>query len=158
MSSRLRGKDSEDEWQSIPEEWLKDGEESGEENGLRRSKRKGREVDTTAAEEAVLNDVSDLTSLSELSDMPEMDDEEEEEEDYSEAEEEEEVKEEEESTPPLELDFSTPDKEVWETVSTLLLWFLRANNFLQGLCDDRRLGRIPEAVREFQVQDREDFL
>ncbi|KAF8581073.1 hypothetical protein K439DRAFT_256606 [Ramaria rubella] len=120
VSSRLRGKEEEEIWQPIPEEWLK--EESNDDGNERPNgshfteKEKGKDVEFKKGLTS-LDDGSELTSLSDLTELPS---ETEGEEDSKE----EEVDEEEESSPSTPLpDPSSSNEESWETVcATLTEW------------------------------------
>jgi hypothetical protein len=117
VSTRLRGKEEEEVWQPIPEEWLKeestpDGAGVPDEDHSSKSKGKGKEVE--AKEEPALkalDDISELTSLSDLSDIEE---------------EAKEADEDEDSTPAPLPDFSSSSEEVWETVRGFILQFMSA--------------------------------
>ncbi|KAF8518471.1 hypothetical protein JB92DRAFT_2902655 [Gautieria morchelliformis] len=81
VSSRLRGREEEEIWQSIPEDWLKEVAENDAakaENAdqlSRKAKGKGTKVETEIALKS-LDDMSELTSLSDLSEHPETEEEE----------------------------------------------------------------------------------
>ncbi|GJJ08665.1 hypothetical protein Clacol_002884 [Clathrus columnatus] len=124
-SSRLRGK--EEEWQEIPEEWLKESQTQVS-NGKKRENNKGKEEEFGPEEEGdqsneksaleLIDDGSELTSLSDLS---ELSNEGMEEHNIDVGEDDDEYKEgvdaqEEEHSPSPVHDYSTPEKEVWKTV------------------------------------------
>jgi hypothetical protein len=113
VSSRLRGREEEEIWQAIPEEWLKEVAEDDAamaENG-NQSSRKARGKDTKVKTEMALkslDDMSELTSLSDLSEHPET-----EEEEMNEDEDEDSTS---EPTPTPDFPSSPSYEDSWETV------------------------------------------
>lgn len=106
VSSRLRGREEEDIWQPIPEEWLKTNDDAEDEGHLAG---RGDENEIEAKKETAmrsLDDVSELTSLSDLSELSEADEEKTDEEETS------------DSTPTPPPDFSLSSEETWETVGS----------------------------------------
>ncbi|KAG6825696.1 hypothetical protein H0H92_002791 [Tricholoma furcatifolium] len=63
-SRRLRGDEEEDEWQSVPEEWLNDDEESKPSKGTKAKASRAKESEKTGLEDGD-SDISELTELSE---------------------------------------------------------------------------------------------
>ncbi|KAF5382127.1 hypothetical protein D9615_004192 [Tricholomella constricta] len=88
LSARLRGREDEDEWQSVPEEWLNGGEGSGSKRAARKT---GLESDGS--------EISDLTELTEESGDKGLDEDEDEDEQEQEGEGEEQPKDKNEMKP-----------------------------------------------------------
>lgn len=136
VSSRLRGREEEELWQPIPEEWLTEGTKNNAEGeGQVNGKVEGN--DTEAGEIALksLDDLSELTSLSDLSELPEVE-EEDKSEDGSE-----------DCTPTPPSDFSSSSKEdIWETVGSS--GHVRSPYLTRsvGLRHSGRLGEFSTAV------------